>query len=228
MLTLVKADAEVLVLESNRKYDGVLTCAIRPAGIIGERDSIVTRAQLEHAHFAPRWQLRMQLGGGENLFDYTYVGNVAHGILLAAERLLLTHQRLAKGLAEPLDYEKVDGEVFIVTNDQPICFWHVARYLMALLGKPIAPSEVIAIPDSLGMFMGAASEFTGWLTGRKPGLNRARVKYSCITRYYSCDKAKSRLGYEPIVGLEEALVRSTKSYLQSYESRIPPESKKVQ
>lgn len=170
----------------------------------------------------------MQLGGGENLFDYTYVGNVGHGILLAAERLLQTAQRVAEGKAAPLDYEKIDGEVFIVTNDSPVSFWHAARYLMALLGKPIDPSEVIAIPDGLGMFLGGASEFTGWLTGRKPGLNRARVKYSCISRYYSCEKAKLRLGYRPVVGLEEALIRSTKSYLENFESRNPSESKKTQ
>lgn len=170
----------------------------------------------------------MQLGNGENLFDYTYVGNVAHGILLAAERLILTYQRAAEGKVAPLDYEKVDGEAFIVTNDSPVYFWHATRYMMSLLGKPIDPSEVVSIPDRLGMFMGAASELTGWLTGRKPGLNRARVKYSCISRYYSCDKAKVRLGYGPVVGIEEALVRSTKSYLENFESRNPSGEKKAQ
>ncbi|KAL9111294.1 MAG: hypothetical protein Q9227_004171 [Pyrenula ochraceoflavens] len=225
---LYKADAEVLVLEENRKHGGLLTCAVRPAGIMGERDSIVALQQMRHAHYSSRWKLRMQLGGGENLFDYTYAGNIAHGILLAAERLTETYIREAEGKAAPLDFERVDGEAFIVTNDQPMYFWDVARNFMALLGRPIEPSEIIVIPVGLGFFFGAGSELAGWLSGRKPGLTRTRVKYSSITRYYSCDKAKMRLGYQPIVGLEETFARCVKWYLETIEKQSSTEEKKNQ
>ena len=170
----------------------------------------------------------MQLGGGENVFDWTYAGNVAYGILLAAERLLQSSQRISEGKVAPLDYEKVDGEAFIVTNDSPVSFWHTARYLMAVLGRPIEPSEVIVIPEGLAYLFGGVSELAGWVSGRKAGLTRAGVKYSSMIRYYSCDKAKMRLGYQPIVNIEEALARSTKAYLENLESQNVSGEKKSQ
>ena len=64
-----------------------------------------------------------QLGENKNLFDFTYVLNVAHAHLLAAYALLQTY----KLATAPLDYEKVDGEAFFVTNDEPVYFWDFAR-----------------------------------------------------------------------------------------------------
>lgn len=85
-----KADAERLVLDANgaplesEKQSLLRTCALRPAGIFGPYD----RQQLAgFKSVITNGQTRFQIGDNDNLFDWTYVGNVAHAHLLAADRL---------------------------------------------------------------------------------------------------------------------------------------------
>jgi len=79
-----KAQAEKLVLESNGKAGFLQTCALRPAGIFGEGDrQLLTGLQ----QVMKNGQTKFQIGDNENLFDWTYVGNVAHAHLLASDRL---------------------------------------------------------------------------------------------------------------------------------------------
>ncbi|KAI0074033.1 C-3 sterol dehydrogenase [Panus rudis PR-1116 ss-1] len=80
-----KAKAESLVLEANDP-NGLLTVALRPAGIFGPGDRQLMTGLMEvyasnRTHF--------QIGDNNNLFDWTYVGNVAHAHLLAADKLSL-------------------------------------------------------------------------------------------------------------------------------------------
>ncbi|KAK5072637.1 erg26, C-3 sterol dehydrogenase [Lithohypha guttulata] len=218
-----KAIAEQLVLQANKssEYGGMLTAAVRPAGIIGEGDMggfaySITKTGAD----APGWQLNLQLGEGDNLFDTTYVGNVALGLLLVAEGLLTTDQRINdKGQADGgiLEHEKIDGEAFIVTNDQPAYFWDLTRFLYSRFGKEGVVvggqnTGVRALPESFAWLVGAAAELAGVLTGRKGRISRQTVVYSCIDRYFSCEKIKRRCGYEPVIGVEEGLVRSVKWY----------------
>ncbi|TFK28007.1 C-3 sterol dehydrogenase [Coprinopsis marcescibilis] len=81
-----KAKAEQLVLESNGK-GGLLTVALRPAGIFGPGDRQMMTGLYQvyennKTHF--------QIGDNTNLFDWTYVGNVAYAHLLAADKLDLS------------------------------------------------------------------------------------------------------------------------------------------
>ncbi|KAJ6559248.1 C-3 sterol dehydrogenase [Mycena vulgaris] len=78
-----KAKAEEAVLEANGK-GGLLTVALRPAGIFGPGDRQVM-AGLYQVY--ERGQTHFQIGDNTNLFDWTYVGNVAAAHLLAADRL---------------------------------------------------------------------------------------------------------------------------------------------
>lgn len=77
-----KARAEQLVLAANSPE--LKTCALRPAGIFGEGDRqlLVGLKQV-----VDNGQTKFQVGDNENLFDWTYVGNVAHAHLLASDRL---------------------------------------------------------------------------------------------------------------------------------------------
>lgn len=186
----------------------MLTCAVRPAGIYGEKDTTFTYKILEHSSKASPTVLRMQLGQNNNLFDFTYVGNIAYAHMLAAWRLLGTKTRYDSGQSEPLDHERVDGEAFNVTNDSPVYFWDMTRAAWALSGKVIEPHQVWALPEALLGPIGAIAETVLGLIGKTPRLNRRVVRYSCMTRYYSADKAKFRLGYAPIVPVDEGLARA--------------------
>jgi len=163
---------------------------------------------------APLWQLHIQLGPGDNLFDTTYVGNVALGLLLVAEALLITHQRKAQGKADVLEHERVDGEAFIVTNDAPCYFWDITKFVWSRIGREIGGvNKIWALPEGMAQVIGALSEAFGAISGRKGKINRQTVKYSCIDRYYSCEKIKRRCGYRPVVGVEEGLARSVDWFL---------------
>ncbi|KAI5299217.1 hypothetical protein KEM56_003415 [Ascosphaera pollenicola] len=207
--TETKALAEEIVLLYNEQSPSkMLTCAVRPAGIFGERDTTITYKLLDHGSNASPSVLKMQLGDNNNLFDFTYVGNVAVCHLLAAEALLATKAREEQGLAKPIDYERVDGEAFNVTNDSPIYFWDMAHGIWALIGRYVEPTDVWALPEKVMLVVGGVMEQLYGLFGKQPRLKKREVRYSCMTRYYSCDKAKTRLKYTPIVDVDEGTRRA--------------------
>lgn len=198
-----KGVAEELVLAANRKYGDMLTIALRPAGIFGEGDMQVIPNMLQAYK---RGQTRFQLGGNENLFDFTYVGNVAYAHILAAVALMDTHALTT----QPLDHEKVDGEAFLITNAQPVYFWDFARMVWKAAGDETTPEQVWTIEKGLGLILATIVEWLFWIAGRTPNLTRKKVQFSCLTRFYCVDKARKLLGYGPRWGVEEGVVKTVK------------------
>ncbi len=126
-----KALGEQVVLRANGKKspsgDSVLyTCSLRPHIIFGPRDS----------HFLPKLVSRARegeithtVGDGKNIVDFTYVQNVVHAHVLAAEKL-------GEGSA-------VNGQCFFITNGQPRQFWDVISVLLRQTGS-IGPKGSIS------------------------------------------------------------------------------------
>ena len=213
---VIQADAEEIVLKYNgTSPSSMLTCAVRPAGIFGEKDTTITKKLLEHSASASNLVLRMQLGNNDNLFDFTYVGNIAVGHTLAAKGLLMTYDRQEKSLGAPLDHERVDGEAFNITNDSPVYFWDMSRAISAMIGKIVEPNQVITLPESLLGPIGFLAETILGIFGKTPRLTRRTVRYSCMTRYYSPNKAKLRLGYDPPIAVDEGVARAVGYVLAS-------------
>lgn len=219
-----KALAEYEVLKANGSdiFGGMLTAAVRPAGITGEGDMAgIAHGLCTTAISSPLWQLQIQLGEGNNLFDVTYVGNVALGLLLVAEALLVTHRRKSQGNADVLDHERVDGEAFIVTNDEPCYFWEIARFVFSRVGNELGgPDKLWVLPESLSSMVGNLCGAFGAITGKKTRINAQTVKYSLIDRYYSCEKIKRRCGYRPVVESEEGLARTVEWFLRIEKVRL--------
>lgn len=201
------------MLAANRSasYPKLLTCALRPAGIFGEGD-VQLLPPIINVHTTRK--TAFQLGGNENIFDFTYVANVAHAHLLAAAALRQT----AALATPPLDYERVDGEPFFITNDEPCYFWDFARAVWKAAGSDLGTEHVWVIGRDVGMAVGALLEWAMWALGRTPKLTRRQVRYSCMTRYYDCGKAKRRLGYRPLVGLQEGVTRSVSFFTEQQAS----------
>ncbi|KAF5389215.1 hypothetical protein D9757_003444 [Collybiopsis confluens] len=78
-----KQKAEEAVIAANG-IDGLLTVALRPAGIFGPGDRQVMSGLYK---VYEEGKTHFQVGDNNNLFDWTYVGNVAHAHLLAADKL---------------------------------------------------------------------------------------------------------------------------------------------
>ena len=208
-----KAIAEQAVLDANRKHGNMLTCALRPAGIFGEGDMQITPNLLKAY---AKGQTRFQLGQNNNLFDFTYVGNVVHAHILAAIALIQTSQLQV----EPLDSERVDGEAFFITNGQPLYFWDFTRMVWNAAGDKTEPKQVWQIEKDTGLLIAWLVEWLFWLAGGwTPNLTKAKVRYSCLTRYYAIDKARARLNYKPIVGMEDA-VKKTVNWFQKRDEEV--------
>lgn len=207
-----KAEAEELVLAANRAAAApkLLTSSIRPSGIFGEGD-----VQLVY-HTVQIYKTNkdnVQVGDNGNLFDFTYVENVAHAHLLAARALLIT----AKQTSIPLDHERVDGEAFLVTNGSPVYFWDMMRAIWRAAGSPRSTSHVWKLPRDVGLLLGFLSEVAFGIMRKPPTFNRQRIIYSTMTRYYDITKARTRLGYEPLVTLTEGVQRAVKWTLENDE-----------
>lgn len=218
-----KAIAEEIVLAANRKRNNMLTIAIRPSGIFGEGDQQVVPGLLK-AYYGRK--TKFQLGENMNLFDFTYVGNVAYAHILAAIALMNTLELPTV----PLDHEKVDGEAFFITNGTPVYFWDFARLVWRAAGDQTDLPEVWTIGKGIGLKLASLLEWLFWFAGgRKPSLSWKAFNFSSMTRYYNIDKARTMLGYKPPFGMEEGVQRTVK-YIQEQEEqkKTDKEQKKSQ
>ncbi|RKP32296.1 hypothetical protein METBISCDRAFT_12443 [Metschnikowia bicuspidata] len=183
-----KAAAEQAVMRANEP--GVLlTVCLRPAGIFGPGDRQLVPGLRAAARMG---QSKFQLGSNNNLFDWTYAGNVADAHVLATRRILDDEHALHLG-----------GETFFITNDEPAYFWTLARTLWKADGHIDKKNIVIHRPVAL--VAGYLLKFvSGWLK-KEPGLTPFRVRVVCATRYHDISKAKELLHYRPAVSLEEGI-----------------------
>lgn len=101
------------------------------------------------------------------------------------------------------------GQVFFITNGEPLPFWDFPRALWRLMAPGEYPSRGnIVLPKTVGLVVATLSEWWGWLVGKEPTFTRFKVTYTCAIRYYNIEKARRLLGYEPQVGLEEGIKRT--------------------
>ncbi|CAM1507181.1 Fc.00g068220.m01.CDS01 [Cosmosporella sp. VM-42] len=203
-----KAAAEELVLKANRQdHYKLLTTAIRPAGIFGEGD-VQTLAGLLGAYRSGKSNI--QVGDNSNIFDFTYVGNIAHAHLLAAHLLLAT----AGAATVPLDHERVDGEAFFITNDSPVYFWDFARAVWRAAGNERGTAGNWTIGREMGIVMGFCSELFFTIIGKSATFTRQAIIMSCMTRYYNITKAKRVLRYKPLWTLQEGVDRGVAWFVE--------------
>lgn len=196
---ITKAIADTMVLEAN--CPELRTLCLRPAGIYGERDTQAIPGSLE---ILQKKRTHLQLGDNKNLFDTIYVGNAASAHILAARALLGTGEAT----------EKLGGEAFFITDDAPIPFWDFQRKIWAAASDDITPlAQVRVIPPWVVMMMAALVEYLFWfftLAQIRPPKNFRReiLKYAFTDFTHCIDKAKERLGYKPLVSMDEGVRRA--------------------
>jgi len=129
------------------------------------------------------------IGSGQNLWDVTYVTNVADAHVLAAENLISS--------------KTAAGEPFFISNNEPIPFRALCLAIWAHFGH--YPPFVFHVPESLAWFTGYVAEWVAWLSGNPVTFSGGSVKDACGTRYCNSGKAERILGYVPKVGIEEGI-----------------------
>lgn len=162
------------------------TCSLSPSVLTGPGDYQLLPAI--HACIA-KWETPFAVGDGLNLWDVSYVTNIADAHVLAAENLASS--------------KTAAGEGFFIQNNQPITFRDFCLAIWAHFGHN--PPFTFHIPEGLAWLAGLASEGFTWLSGTPTTLSRGSVMDACAIRYASGDKAKRILGYEARVGIEEGI-----------------------
>lgn len=200
-----KAVAEEMVLAANRS-DGLLTTAIRPACMFGDGDRLLTWNMIGTG------RKNLIIGSGENIFDFTYVGNNAYAQVLAASALV--H---ASKSEQPIpEDQRVDGEAFVITNDEPWPFWDFARALAVGAGHEIQKENARSLPRTLLLLLVGIWEWIFKITTfgtRQPGVTRRMIIPTTLERTFDISKAKNRLGYKPQVDMREGINRASAWYI---------------
>lgn len=181
-----KVMAEREVLGAN--CDGLHTCGLRPHLVWGPGDP----------HLIPRLLAKgrnrelKQVGMGRNLVDISYVDNVAHAHLLAADNL-----------AGPAT---AAGKSYFVSQCQPVNLWQWINALFARVG--IEPVHA-TVPFGVAYGVGALLEAGYTLVGRKsePPMTRFLAEQLAKSHYFSCEAIRQDLGYSPMVSTEEGMNR---------------------
>lgn len=190
----------------------MLTCVLRPSVIFGEGDNQLIPSI--HACIA-KGESRFIIGDGCNLWDTTYVGNVADAHVLALENLLSIRAK-----RNPVDADEKDvvesarlgagnaaGETFFIQNNEPISFREFSLAVWKEFGH-YPPWLEIRIPEGLGWALGLVAELFTRISGRPLTLSRGSVMDAAAMRYATGNKASRILGYRPRIGLEVGIKRS--------------------
>ncbi|KAM7265007.1 hypothetical protein ACFE04_002690 [Oxalis oulophora] len=157
--------------------------------------SVITAARAGKAKF--------MIGDGNNVYDFTYVENVAHAHV-CAERALASEELVA---------EKAAGQAYFITNMEPIKFWEFFSQIVEGFGyeRPrIKIPAVVVMP--IAHVVELAYKFLGPYGMPIPQFIPSRIRLLSCSRSFDCSKAKERLGYTPIVSLQEGLKRTIESY----------------
>ncbi|KAJ1679506.1 hypothetical protein EV182_001908 [Spiromyces aspiralis] len=194
-----KAIAEKMVLDTNGtgKEGSLRTVALRPSGIFGPGDRQTTPGAL----LAQRRNLPVlvQIGDNTAKFDFTYVDNLADAHLLAADKVSVDN--------------RVAGQAFFITNDQPIGMWSFMRMLWAAVGDTRGPKLVI--PTWLAAIILIVLK---WLSAM--GLVKHEVPFvfgmTFTNRYFNITKAKELLEYRPRITYREGVPLAVNACLERW------------
>jgi len=118
----------------------------------------------------------------------------------------LSDTALKRSGTDPLT---VAGQVFFITNGEPVYFWDFPRRLWRMLAPDSYPTRnALVLPKTIGFAIATMAEWWGWLSGHEPTFTRFRVTFTCAHRWHNIERARRVLGYEPQVGLEEGMRRT--------------------
>jgi len=187
--SISKTIAEKEVIAANGR-GGLLTCALRAAGIYGPGD----RVRLPTVIDALRKGKPPRLGSGNSIFSHVYVENVAHAHILAADKL------------EP--GSPLAGQCYFITDHDATNFFDfVYDDICSALGYEVSHRGV---PYWLAKLVAAVAEW--WVKLRKgdkaPLLTHYTVAATCRDFSFTHDKATRDFGYQPIFGRDEAVKRT--------------------
>ncbi|MBW0015306.1 NAD-dependent epimerase/dehydratase family protein [Mycobacterium sp.] len=197
LYTETKVAAEKFVLSENGN-GGVLTCSIRPSGIWGRGDQTMFKRLFESVVAG---YLKVLVGGKNAKLDNSYVHNLIHGFILAAEHLV-------PGGTAP-------GQAYFINDGEPINMFEFARPVVTACGVrwPRARVSGRLVRDVMAVWQQLHFRFGL----PKPPLEPNAVQRLYIDNYFSIAKAERDLGYRPLFTTEQAMAECLPYYKELFE-----------
>ncbi|NVN52909.1 NAD-dependent epimerase/dehydratase family protein [Mycolicibacterium hippocampi] len=206
LYTETKVIAEKFVLAANGGDDGtgMLTCSIRPSGIWGRGDQTMFRKVFESVLAG---HVKVLVGNKNVKLDNSYVHNLVHGFILAAEHLV-------PGGSAP-------GQAYFVNDGEPINMFEFSRPVVEACGQTLPRFRV---PGRLVWFAMTLWQRLHFRFGiPKPLLEPLAVERIYLDNYFSIAKAKRDLGYQPVYTTSQALEHCLPYYVDLFD-RMKAES----
>ena len=196
LYTETKVVAEKFVLGANG-VSGMLTCSIRPSGIWGRGDQTMFRKVFESVLAG---HVKVLVGNKDIKLDNSYVHNLVHGFILAA-------QHLVEGGTAP-------GQAYFINDGEPINMFEFARPVVEACGEPFPKFRV---PGRLVWFAMTIWQYLHFKFGLpKPLLEPLAVERIYLDNYFSIAKAERDLGYRPLFTTEQALQQCIPYYVELF------------
>jgi nucleoside-diphosphate-sugar epimerase len=183
-----KREAEALVLAYHSRGEIAVTI-VRPGDVYGPGDRV---ALLRLSKLLENG-LMAYVGRGEKLAAFTYVENLADGLILAGT------------------VDQAVGQIYIITDGAKLT-WRA--YFEKLTSALNVPRPRICIDPAPAYAAASVLEFVYRLfrIRRRPSITRYLVTHLSSDFHFGIDKARRELGYEPQVGIDEAIERTANWY----------------
>jgi sterol-4alpha-carboxylate 3-dehydrogenase (decarboxylating) len=146
-------------------------------------------------------RLGRAVGDRDKLSDFTYISNLVDAVLAAEERLI--------------PGSPVNGQAYFVTNGEPMAFFDFVEKFIVQLGYPPIKGKVpYWLAYSVAAIVETIDTLKGGTLNAENGLTRFAMRYMVTHHYYSIDKARRDLDWEPRISLEQG-IRLTAAALES-------------
>ncbi|KAF9784189.1 hypothetical protein IL306_008117 [Fusarium sp. DS 682] len=202
-----KAIGDRLVRQANGSR--LRTVALRPGHAYGERH---VQGMVEVLDMCKNKKL-VQIGDGKNLME-----------VVSGENNAIAHVLAAKALLDPSRAAgKVDGEAFNVSDGAPVPFWHHIGIIWKTARGEGVFKDVIVLPAWVMIGAVFLAEWFFWIftfnTAKPPvELRRVSLEYCVYTQTHSIEKARKRLGFNPVSDHDAVVAQSARWMLKYRES----------
>ena len=173
-----KAEGEALAFDYHRRR-GVPVSVVRPGAIYGPGETRLLK--LFRAIARGRYAI---VGTGRTFYHPVYIDDLVAGFLLA------------------LDRDQAVGEAFLICGPSYVSQQDLAALVAKHTGGRVLPFRIPARPIQ---WAGDLVEAICVPLGIEPPLHRRRVDFWTKSRAFTIEKARRLLGYDPKVGLDEAI-----------------------
>jgi 3beta-hydroxy-delta5-steroid dehydrogenase/steroid delta-isomerase len=197
LYTETKVVAERFVLSQNA-VGGLLTCSIRPSGIWGCGDQTMFRRLFESVVAG---HVKVLIGSKNAKLDNSYVHNLIHGFILAAEHLV-------PGGTAP-------GQAYFINDGEPINMFEFARPIVQECGVRWPRARVSGRLVRAVMSVWQRLHFRFGLP--QPPFEPLAVERLYLDNHFSVAKAARDLGYRPLFSTKQAMAQCLSYYTDIFE-----------